>query len=101
MINPTDDEVSFIRRLHARHGELSLQGSVKLLNIGRLIPEYVTHHSASMDTGVFTLTPKGLAQMNQAEALARLRAVTGPCASGAILCFKRSKKENASWDEIS
>jgi hypothetical protein len=65
VINPTDDEISFIRRLHARGGELSLQGSIKLLNIGRLIPEYVTHESASMDTGVFTLTSKGrqLAQM--------------------------------------
>jgi hypothetical protein len=30
-----------------------------LLKIERLIPEYVTHVSASMDKGVFTLTEKG------------------------------------------
>ena len=61
MIDPTHDEIDFIRRIMARGGgEISLQGSIKLLKIDRLIPEYVTYVSANMDTGVFTLTPKGL-----------------------------------------
>jgi hypothetical protein len=38
---------------------MSLQGSIKLLNTERIIPEYVTHVSASMDTGHFSLTEKG------------------------------------------
>jgi hypothetical protein len=37
-----------------------LIGSIALLEIDRLIPDYVTHVSASMNTGVFTLTEKGL-----------------------------------------
>jgi hypothetical protein len=45
--------------LAARGGELSLGGSIKLLKIDRLIPEYVTHVSTSMHTGVFALTEKG------------------------------------------
>jgi hypothetical protein len=65
MIDPTEDEASFILRLDARGGELGLQGSVALLKIDRLIPEYVTHVSASTDTGHFSLTEKGrqLAQL--------------------------------------
>jgi hypothetical protein len=59
VINPTHDEIDFIRRLQMRGGEMSLQGSIKLLKIDRLIPEYVTHISASMDTGHFSLTEKG------------------------------------------
>ena len=43
----------------SRRGEISLQGSIKLLKINRLIPEYVTHDSANVDTGVFTLTHQG------------------------------------------
>ena len=60
MIDPTHDEIDFIRRIMGHGGEIRLQGSIKLLKIDRLIPEYVTCVSASMDTGVFTLTPKGL-----------------------------------------
>jgi hypothetical protein len=60
MIDPTHDEIDFIRRIMARGGEIRLQGSIKLLKIDRLIPEYVTYVSARMDTGVFTLTSKGL-----------------------------------------
>ena len=65
MIDPTYDEIDFVRMLTARGGEISLGGSIKLLKVNRLIPEYVTHVTASMDTGVFTLTEKGwqLAQM--------------------------------------
>ena len=59
MIDPTPDEIDFIRRLATRGGEITLQGRMKLLNIDRLIPEYVTYVNASMDTGVFTLTQKG------------------------------------------
>ena len=32
---------------------------MSLLKIDRLIPDYVTHVSAGMDKGVFTLTEKG------------------------------------------
>jgi hypothetical protein len=61
MIDPTHDEIDFIRRIVARGGEISLQGSIKLLKIDRLIPEYVTYvSSAGMNAAVFTLTPKGL-----------------------------------------
>jgi hypothetical protein len=65
VIDPTYDEIDFIRMLAARQGKISLGGSIKLLKINRLIPEYVTLVSASMQTGVFTLTEKGwqLAQM--------------------------------------
>jgi hypothetical protein len=61
MINPTDDEAHFIVRLDERGGEIRLYGNAKLLNVERLIPEYVTHASASGYTGVFTLTAKGQA----------------------------------------
>jgi hypothetical protein len=59
MIDPTEDEISFLQKLVLRGGELTLQGNLSLLKIDRLIPEYVTHVSAGMDTGVFTLTEKG------------------------------------------
>jgi hypothetical protein len=59
VINPTHDEIEFIRWLELRGGELTLQGSTKLLKIDRLIPRYVTHVSASGHTEVFTLTEKG------------------------------------------
>jgi hypothetical protein len=63
MINPTDDEAHFIVRLDERGGEIRLYGNFKLLNIERPIPEYVTHVSASGDTGVFTLTERQLARL--------------------------------------
>ena len=59
VIDPTHDEIAFIRRLTTRRGEISLQGSIKLLKINRLIPEYVTHASANVNTRVFTLTHQG------------------------------------------
>jgi hypothetical protein len=59
MIDPTDDEISFIRKLEINSGQLTLQGNMGLLKIERLIPEYIAHVSASMDTGHFTLTEKG------------------------------------------
>jgi hypothetical protein len=59
MIDPTEDEISFLQKVVLRGGELTLQGNMSLLKIDRLIPDYVTHVSASMDTGVFTLTEKG------------------------------------------
>jgi hypothetical protein len=59
MIDPTEDEISFLQKLVLRKGKLTLQGNMSLLKIDRLIPEYITHVSASMDTGVFTLTAKG------------------------------------------
>ena len=65
MIDPTKEKASFILRLDARGGELGLQGSIALYKIDRLIPDYVTHVSASLDTGHFSLTEKGrqLAQL--------------------------------------
>ena len=60
MIDPTDSEIWFVTWLvNKPRGEATLQGSIALLKIDRLIPDYVTHVSASMNTGVFTLTEKG------------------------------------------
>jgi hypothetical protein len=59
MIDPTEDEISFLQKLVLRNGDLALQGNMSLLKIDRLISDYVTHVSASMDTGVFSLTAKG------------------------------------------
>jgi hypothetical protein len=59
VIDPTHDEIHFIRRLTTRRGEISLEGSIKLLKINRLIPHYVSYVTASRDTGVFTLTHQG------------------------------------------
>jgi hypothetical protein len=61
MIDPSHDEIDFIRRLVARGGSITLQGEIRLLKIGRLVPEYVTHASASSQTGHFSLTEKGWA----------------------------------------
>jgi len=47
MIDPTEDEISFLQKLVLRGGELTLQGNLSLLKIDRLIPDYVTHVSAS------------------------------------------------------
>ena len=59
MIDPTEDELSFLRRLE-RHGDpLVLHGNLGLLQIDRLVPDYVIHASTSVDTGVFSLTAKG------------------------------------------
>ena len=59
MIDPTEDEISFLQKLVLRNGDLALQGNMSLLKIDRLIPEYVMHVSAGMNTGVFSLTEKG------------------------------------------
>jgi hypothetical protein len=60
MIDPTDSEIWFVSFLANKpRGEATLDGSIVQLKIDRLIPEYVTHVSAGMDTGVFTLTEKG------------------------------------------
>ena len=39
MIDPTEDEISFLQKLVLRGGELALQGNMSLLKIERLIPE--------------------------------------------------------------
>ena len=59
MIDPTEDEISFLHKLELRDGQLALQGNKGLLKIDRLIPDYVTRVNATMDTWVFTLTKKG------------------------------------------
>jgi hypothetical protein len=60
MIDPTDSEIWFVNWLVIKpRGEATLQGSIALLKIDRLTPDYVTHVSASMNTGAFTLTEKG------------------------------------------
>jgi hypothetical protein len=65
VIEPNHDEINFIRRLEERGGAIILQGEIRLLKIGRLVPEYVTHASASSQRGHFSLTAKGweLAQL--------------------------------------
>ncbi len=56
VIDPTQDEIDFIRRLTTRRGEISLQGSIKLLKINRLIPQphrvLVGHPVQSLDRRV-------------------------------------------------
>jgi hypothetical protein len=60
MIAPTEDELSFLRALEERGGQIALQGNTALLKIDRLIPDYVTHVRASgVDAKLFTLTRKG------------------------------------------
>ena len=54
-----EDEVSFLRRVYIRGGELTLQGNIGLLKIQRLVPEYVTQEAARGDTFHFSLTEKG------------------------------------------
>jgi hypothetical protein len=59
MIDPTEDEISFLRKLELRDGNLVLQGNLSLLKIERLIPDYVTRVITSVDTAVFSLTDSG------------------------------------------
>ena len=59
MIEPTRDEINFIRRLEQHGGEIVVEGNIRLLKIGRLIPEYVTQVSGSSEMGHFRLTEKG------------------------------------------
>jgi hypothetical protein len=59
MIKPTPDEIEFILLLEARGGEIVVQGEMRLLKIGRLVPEYVTQVSVGSDRGRFRLTEKG------------------------------------------
>jgi hypothetical protein len=70
MIDPTEDEISFLRKLELRDGNLVLQGNLSLLKIERLIPDYVTRVITSVDTAVFSLTDSGrrlLEAINQDE----------------------------------
>jgi hypothetical protein len=60
MIDPTEDELSFLRKLEACGGQLALQGNMALLKIDRLIPDYVTSVRASgLDAMLFTITKRG------------------------------------------
>jgi hypothetical protein len=60
MIDPTDSEIWFVNWLvNKPRGEATLDGSIALLEIDRLIPDYVTLVNASRETGVFTLTEMG------------------------------------------
>jgi hypothetical protein len=59
MIDPTEDEISFLRKLELRDGLLVLQGNLSLPNIDRLIPDYVIRFVTSADTAVFTITDNG------------------------------------------
>jgi hypothetical protein len=69
MIDPTEDEISFLRKLEPHDDKLVLHGNLSLLNIDRLIPDYVTRVSTGVDTAVFTLTDNGrrLLQANDQE----------------------------------
>ena len=55
MIDLTENELSFLRRLKKHSVPLALEGNLNLLHIDRLVPEYVTRVNASRDTAVFTL----------------------------------------------
>jgi hypothetical protein len=59
MIDPTEDEISFLRKLELRDGKLVLHGNLSLLKIDRLVPDYVTRVITGVDTGVFTITDRG------------------------------------------
>jgi hypothetical protein len=59
MIDLTESELSFLRKLEKHSTPLALQGNLRLLQIDRLVPEYVLCVNASGDTGVFSLTDKG------------------------------------------
>ena len=59
MIEPTRDEIDFIRRLEEHGGEIVVEGNIRLLKIGRLIPEYVTQVNGSSEMGRFRLTEMG------------------------------------------
>ena len=59
MIDLTESELSFLRKLKKHSVPLALQGNLSLLHIDRLVPEYVIRVDASGDTAVFTLTEKG------------------------------------------
>jgi hypothetical protein len=41
MIDPTEDEISFLRKLEKRSVPFVLRGNLSLLKIDRLVPEYV------------------------------------------------------------
>ena len=70
MIDLTESELSFPRKLEKHCVPLTLHGNLSLLHIDRLVPKYVTRVDASGDTAVFTLTEKGrqlLQAVNQDE----------------------------------
>jgi hypothetical protein len=52
-------EIAFIKDIAQRPQGQRTCGSVKLLKIDRLIPEYIHIQLASMDTNMLTLTEKG------------------------------------------
>jgi hypothetical protein len=59
MIDPTEEEISFLRKLERLDASLVLQGNMALLEIDRLIPDDITRESTSVDTAVFTITERG------------------------------------------
>jgi hypothetical protein len=59
MLDPTEDEIAFLRKLEKLGAPLLLQGNMGLLKIDRLIPVYVTQESTGADTAIFTLTDNG------------------------------------------
>jgi hypothetical protein len=61
--DPTEDEISFLRKLYDRGGELTLQGN--LLKVERLFPEYVTAQSAGIDAVHLKLTEIGRQLINR------------------------------------
>src|SRR5262249_36825247 len=63
--DPTEDEISFLRKLYDRDGELPLQGNIGLLNVERLFPDYVTAQSVGSDAVHFKLTEIGRQFINR------------------------------------
>jgi hypothetical protein len=50
--------VFFCLCFRERGGAITLQGEIRLLKIGRLVPEYVTHACGGSQMGHFSLTEK-------------------------------------------
>jgi hypothetical protein len=63
--DPTEDEISFLRKLYDRGGELTLQGNIGLLKVERLFPDYVTAQSVGIDAVHFKLTEIGRQFINR------------------------------------
>jgi hypothetical protein len=63
--NPTEDEISFLRKLYDRGGELTLQGNIELLKVERLFPDYVTAQSVGIDAVHLKLTEVGRQFINR------------------------------------
>ena len=64
--DPTEDEISFLRKLYDCGGEPTLQGSIGPLKVERLFPEYVAAQNiCGVDAVRFQLTEIGRQLINR------------------------------------